>query len=140
VGEKEYRRAELFADTPMVTAYVGRQYLMDGIRYELLTENTVLAEGFKVFLQTSHSPSLLGLQLEIPGEKPLLAVSDAVYTQANYDTEIPSGSPNKANAEGFAENLAMLKQMKEELDAEILFGHDMEQVKEILERQKSACH
>lgn len=60
-------------------------------------------------------------------------VSDAVYTQANYDTELPSGSPNKANAEGFAENLVMLKRMEKELGAEILFGHDLEQTKRKLD-------
>ena len=134
VGRKEYERACRVVEEGSGTAYVAEHFLVDGIRYEFLDEDRVLGDGLKIFLQSSHSPAMLGLEICIPGERPLLCVSDSVYTQENYDTGQPPASPNAANAEGFTENLVMLKKRQDEIGADILFGHDMAQVEDILRR------
>ncbi|MCD8078248.1 MAG: N-acyl homoserine lactonase family protein [Lachnospiraceae bacterium] len=128
VGRAEYERAEEVVRTGVGSGYVGVHFQHPGLHFEFVEKDRVLAENLCIFVQTSHSPALLGLEIGRAGRPPLLCVSDAVYTRENYERELPPDSPNPANNAGFLKNLQRLKVRQRETGAEILFGHDWEQM------------
>ncbi|MDD6212130.1 MAG: N-acyl homoserine lactonase family protein [Clostridiales bacterium] len=134
IGKAEWERAREAAGKKDLSGYVAEQYLTEGISFCLLEKDCWLADDMRVFAQNSHSPSLLGLELHVPDQSPLICVSDAVYLRENYERELPPDSPNQANASGFLENLQILKQRQREIGGEILFGHDMNQIDALRKR------
>lgn len=109
-------------------AYPRVLYDMPGITYRLIEEETALFPGLTLFLQESHAPGLIGLQIDTESHGTVLAVSDAIYLRESDEKELPPDGPNKANAAGFRENLQLVRERQKRTGAVILYGHDREQM------------
>lgn len=109
-------------------AYPRVLYDLPDITYQLIEEETQLFGGLTLFLQESHAPGLIGLQVETENYGTVLAVSDAIYLQESYEKELPPDGPNPANAAGFLENLRKVRERQRSCQAAILYGHDEKQI------------
>ena len=51
-----------------------------------------------------------------------------VYTRESYEKELPPGGKINKTTEEFFNNLKGIKEMEKKYQAEIVFGHDYEQI------------
>ena len=60
----------------------------------------------------------------------VIVTSDAIYNRESYQKELPPGGPINKTKKEFYDNLNRIKAMEKEYSAELLFGHDYDQVME----------
>ena len=106
---------------------------VEGIVYRGISGGTVLAEDLRLFVQKSHTPGVIGLVLETKSRGTIITTSDTVYTRENYEKRLPPGGTINKTEQEFYDNLAVIEEMKEKYSAEILFGHDYEQIVQLAE-------
>ena len=58
----------------------------------------------------------------------VIVTSDTIYTCDSYQKELPPGGPINKTKKEFYDNLNRIKAMEKEYSAELLFGHDYDQV------------
>jgi glyoxylase-like metal-dependent hydrolase (beta-lactamase superfamily II) len=111
-------------DTGYFGAYNKHEFLnLQGIGYELMEEDTWLADDLYLFIQNGHTPGVIGMLLKTKEHGNFIFPSDAVYMQLNFGP--PIKLPGIVNNPGaFLKNIDRLHKMKEEYNAEIIFGHD----------------
>lgn len=128
VSEAELKNAFYQVMTGQGGAYVKSLFDLDEVGYKTINQDMVLAEDVKLFIQNSHTPGLIGMQLKSKSKGNLLVTGDTVYTRENYEKELPpGGSINKTQKE-FYDNLAMLKELKRKNSSMVIYGHDYEQI------------
>lgn len=109
-------------------AYVKGTFDFDGVVYQPVSGDIALADDLKLFIQHAHTPGLLGMILKTESRGTLIETSDAIYTRESYERQLPpGGSINKTDQE-FYDNIARIQAMQKEYDAQLLFGHDYEQI------------
>ena len=84
----------------------------------------------KLFVQKSHTPGVIGLILKTEHSGTILTTSDTVYSRESYDLGLPPGGTINKTTDEFFDNLARIKAMEKEYNAELLFGHDFDQIQE----------
>lgn len=127
VAEPELKNAFYQVMTGQPGAYVKALFDFSGICYQTINETTKLADDVELFIQKSHTPGVIGMRLTTQGGT-LLVTGDTIYTRESYEKEIPpGGNINKTESE-FFDNLNRIRQMQKEYQAEVLFGHDYEQI------------
>lgn len=77
-----------------------------------------------------HTPGLMGLFVDFEESPPLLATSDLVYLQANYEEERPLGAGLLWDREAWRDSIQRAKQLEQRHGAFVLYGHDAERVEE----------
>lgn len=108
-------------------AYIGSLFLdIAGVSFSPLSDKTALGQGITLFVQKCHTQGLIGMRICLQ-DRTVIFTGDTIYTAESYEKALPpGGSINKTNDEFFA-NLAKVKQMQEQYQAEVFFGHDYEQ-------------
>lgn len=129
VSRSELANALVKVFTGYVGGYVKSLIDVPGITYMPVEEEMELFPGLQLFLQQSHAPGLIGLEVKTEEKGTVLCVSDAVYLQENDEKQLPPDSPNGEVARGFLENLKKLRRRKAATGAVILYGHDWKQAK-----------
>lgn len=130
VSEAELKNAYWQVMTKQSDVYIKSLFDIDGIIFKTISEDTALAPDLRLFIQNSHTPGVLGMVLSSRSKGNIIVTSDTVYTRENFSLELPPGGKiNKTRSE-YYENLKILKKMKEDYQAELLFGHDYEQILE----------
>lgn len=134
VAEPELKNAYYKVTTGNSGAYVKEMFDIDGICYKPYRNELRLANDITVFSQESHTPGCTGLILRLKGKGTVIVTSDTIYTRDNYDYELPPGGNINATAEEFYSNLSRIKAMCQEYEADIIFGHDYEQIQELAKK------
>jgi len=88
-------------------------------------------EGIEFLLLPGHTPGLLGLLVDHDTAGSLLFTSDHVEIEKSYTYEIPPGAGLVWGRQEWFEGLRWLKDIERRHDAEVIFGHDMNQFEEI---------
>ncbi|WP_434311326.1 N-acyl homoserine lactonase family protein [Hominifimenecus sp. rT4P-3] len=127
VSRSELSNALVKAFTGYVGGYVKSLIDVPGITYMPVDQEMELFPGLRLFLQQSHAPGLIGLEVKTEDYGTVLCVSDAVYLQESDEKQLPPDSPNQEVARGFLENLKELRRRRRETGAVILYGHDWKQ-------------
>lgn len=104
-------------------AYVKSDVEMTLKKMIYVDKDMEIAPGIKVIILPGHTPAVLGIMINT-GKGNILAVSDAVYTKANYDGK---GSGITYDSIGAASSLTKIKELAKEYNAEVWFGHDPDQ-------------
>ena len=98
-----------------------------GLSYSAIRQETALADDFILFLQPCHTAGVLGLVIKTEHSGNFIFTSDAVYTEESYNRQLPPGGEiNKTESE-FHDYLKSLKNLQEQYNGTIIFGHDMGQ-------------
>ena len=80
-----------------------------------------------------HSPGLMGLMLHLDGYGTLLFTSDVVEVAANYEREHPPGPGLLRDRLAWKDSIRRLKNLERRHDAEVIYGHDPDQIDRILD-------
>lgn len=128
VSEIELKNAYFQTMTGRGGAYVKTLFDVDGIVYKPIAEDTKLGDDIELFIQNSHTPGVIGLLLKTKTKGNLIVTSDTIYTMESYSKELPPGGPINKTKKEFYDNLKKIKDMKQKYSAELLFGHDYEQI------------
>lgn len=128
VSEEELKNAYYQVMTGNPGAYVKSLFDLEKVQYKTIKEDIALADDVKLFIQNSHTPGLIGMQLISKSKGNIIVTGDTIYTRENYEKELPpGGSINKTQKE-FFDNLKIIKEMARQNSAMVFFGHDYEQV------------
>jgi len=98
-------------------------WLRGAHRLEPVSGDRELAPGVTVLATPGHTPGHQSLWVET-AQGAFLLTSDAVYTQVNWDTDVPGAM---WNADLGARSVARLRQVARDTGAAVLFGHDAAQ-------------
>lgn len=111
-------------------AYLRDEFVAKGIGYQTINEDTWISKDIFLFIQTGHTPGVIGLLVKTDQNGFMLFTSDAVYSKLNFGP--PVVLPGLCtDADAYKENILRLQQMQKEYDAKIFFGHDLEGFKEM---------
>lgn len=94
-------------------------------RLEPVSGDRELAPGVTLLATPGHTPGHQSLLVET-AQGAFLLTSDAVYTQVNWDTEVPGAM---WNTDVGAQSVARLREVARDTGATVLFGHDAVQAK-----------
>ena len=129
VSEAELKNAFCQVMTGKPGAYVKGLFDLEEIRFKTIDKDTELAgDGIRLFIQNSHTPGVTGMILETKSMGNVIVTSDTIYTCDSYQKELPPGGPINKTKKEFYDNLNRIKAMEKEYSAELLFGHDYDQV------------
>lgn len=106
-------------------AYFRDEFIMDGIGYQTITEDTWLSDDVMLFIQRGHTPGVIGLLIKTGQSGNYLFPSDAVYSQYNYGP--PIVLPGLCvDPESYRANIEKLRQLESKYRAKLIFSHDMD--------------
>jgi glyoxylase-like metal-dependent hydrolase (beta-lactamase superfamily II) len=107
---------------PYAAGYVGADFDIDELSYDLVDDNCVLAPGLEVLQLPGHTPGTIGLKVELD-ELEVLMPSDAVYTRWNLDN--PDRTPATCHDTiGYRNTLMKLRKWESVEGRRIMFTHD----------------
>jgi glyoxylase-like metal-dependent hydrolase (beta-lactamase superfamily II) len=86
-------------------------------------EDHTLHEGVRLLHLPGHTPGLLGVRVDLPGET-LLVAGDEAYLAANYREEVPLGPGLLWSERHWYDSLNGLKELERRTGADVLYGHD----------------
>lgn len=134
VADADLREAYASTMSGAGGAYIKRLFDVEGVRYHPIEGTVDLADDLRLFVQKSHTPGCTGMIAKTQGAGTVIFTSDTVYTRESYESALaPGGGINKTQSE-FFDNLKMIKELQEEFDADLFFGHDYDQVMEWKDR------
>lgn len=79
-----------------------------------------------------HTPGLIGALVELEDETVVLA-GDQFYRAANYEEGVPLGAGLMWSNRHWFESLQKCKELERRHDAEVVYGHDLEQFEETID-------
>ena len=110
-------------------AYFQNEIIMDGIGYQTISEDTWISDDVFLFIQRGHTPGVIGLLIRTENNGTFIFPSDAVYSKLNFGP--PVVLPGLCvDPDAYWENVARLQGRKEEYNAKVIFGHDVEDLKQ----------
>ncbi|MDR2391234.1 MAG: N-acyl homoserine lactonase family protein [Planctomycetota bacterium] len=128
ISDAEAREAFVkvsMSSTGVSGAYFRDEFVMNGIGYQTIDEDTWLSEDLMLFIQKGHTPGVIGLLIKTGRNGNVIITSDAVYSTYNFGP--PVVLPGLCvDPVSYKENAARLLKMKEEFQARIIFSHDVE--------------
>lgn len=132
VAENELKNAYYQVMTDQGGAYVKSTFDFDDIVFKPITKATALAEDLSLFIQQSHTPGVIGMILNTQSHGTIIATSDSIYTRESYEKQLPPGGTINKTDQEFYDNLEMIETMKDSYKAQLVFGHDYEQILELV--------
>jgi 4-pyridoxolactonase len=93
-------------------------------KFEMVTGDIEVAKGVRLFETPGHTAGHYSLMIEMSDRRPMLFTADACYAKHSLDKMAIQGlhvDPRKAYA-----SLERLRDLAQEHDAEMFFGHDRE--------------
>lgn len=110
-------------------AYFRNEIIMDGIGYQTINEDQWISEDVFLFIQRGHTPGVIGMLVKTQENGNFMFASDAVYSKLNFGP--PVVLPGLCvDPVSYKENIVRLQKMKEEYNANMVFGHDVEDFKQ----------
>lgn len=128
VSEADLKQAWWAVTTGNGGAYIRELFDVEGIRFDTIADTTWLAEDLGLFIQASHTPGVIGMILKTEHNGTILTTSDAIYTADSYEKALPPGGTINKTTDEFFDNLKRIQAMKENYNATLLFGHDIDQI------------
>ena len=109
-------------------AYIKKLFSdLPGVAFEPMKGERRLADDLVLFTQKCHTPGVIGMELHLK-DKNVIVTGDTLYTRESWEKQLPPGGTINNTNEEFFSNLELIRRRKEALDAELFFGHDMDQV------------
>ena len=109
-------------------AYFRDEIVMDGIGYQTIKEDTWLTDDILLFIQRGHTPGVIGLLIKTENSGNFMFASDAIYSSYNFGP--PVVLPGLCvDPDSYKANAERLVKMKKEYNANMVFGHDVDDFK-----------
>lgn len=128
VSEADLANAFVLSMSGEGGAYEKAVFDIPGIVFKPIKEDLELSDDLKIFIQKSHTPGLLGLIAKTKNSGNFIVPCDSVYIKESFEKETPPGGTINKTTDEFFDNLEKIRNMKEELNAELICGHDYEQM------------
>jgi glyoxylase-like metal-dependent hydrolase (beta-lactamase superfamily II) len=90
-------------------------------------------EGIELIRLRGHSRGMLAMTVDLDGEGTLLFTSDIAEVAANYERPHPPGPGICWNRDQWYESVHELEEIERRRDAEVVYGHDPDQLEDVLE-------
>lgn len=129
VSEADLKEAYFRTMTGNGGAYIKSLFDVEGIQFKPINERTKLADDLELFIQESHTPGVIGLIMNTENHGNIIATSDTLYSHESFERATPPGGGVNKTQEEFFRNLEFIKQLKEEHNATLFYGHDYDQVR-----------
>lgn len=130
VHEEEIKHAYYCAKTSKGSeAYLPGDFDYD-LNWKIVHGDRRLLEGVELLHLPGHTPGLLGAQIHLEGQSVLIAGDEAFYRE-NYEAGRAMGASLLSSKRDWFDSLQRLKALERRHDAEVLFGHDLEQFREV---------
>lgn len=106
-------------------AYFRHEFIMDGIGYQTIQENTWLSDDLFLFIQRGHTPGVIGLLIKTEENGYFLFPSDAIYSKLNFGPPVvlPGLCIDPAS---YSDNIEQVRKIQADYGAQIIFSHDVE--------------
>lgn len=106
-------------------AYFRDEIIMNDIGYETINEDQWISDDIFLFIQRGHTPGVIGLLVKTERNGYMMFASDAVYSKLNFGPPIvlPGLCIDPVD---YKNNIVRLQNMKDEYNARMVFGHDIE--------------
>ena len=128
ISEADLKNAYYSIATGNSGAYIKSLFDFEDICFKPISETTQLAPDLTLFLQESHTPGVIGLLLNTQSHGNLILTSDTVYLQESFEKRLPPGGDINKTTDEFFQNLDKIRQMQEEHNATLIYGHDYQQL------------
>lgn len=133
VHEEEIKFAYYSAKTDEgSTAYVLGDFDHDLNWHVLHQERETHFEDIEFIHLPGHTPGLMGTKIHLAGET-LIFANDEIYQAENYEDEIPLGAGLLWSHRHWFRSINLLKELERRHDAQVVYGHDLEQFRELPE-------
>jgi N-acyl homoserine lactone hydrolase len=109
-------------------SFPNQYWNLPSLSYELLDGPARLVDGLEVLPTPGHCTGHQSVVLGLPETGTVILCGDAVYCQDNFDHDVWS---SQAEPEAARESAMMLRDLAEEHDALMIYGHDAEQFREL---------
>ena len=131
VNEADAREAFFVVNTQEDTGAYTKQTIcnLEGIKYRPIKGEIKLADDIILFSQACHTPGVLGMILNTGSHGNFIFTSDSIYTKESFEHELPPGGAINKTDDEFYNEIKTIRNMQQELNATIIFGHDPEQYK-----------
>ncbi|NMH99717.1 N-acyl homoserine lactonase family protein [Pseudonocardia acidicola] len=127
VSDKELEFAtgfdELFNGAHLKTDY-------EGLNFETVSGDTDFLPGVRLIQTPGHTPGCMSMQVDLPDTGTMIFTSDAVYMGDSYG---PPATPAAIvnNMEQFYSSVEKLRGIQEKTGAQMIFGHDPDQIHQL---------
>lgn len=128
IAEDELKNACYSVMTGNGGAYIKSLFDIEGICFSPIEQDTELAPDLSLFIQKSHTPGVIGLLLKLQNSGNIIVTSDTIYLRDSFERALPPGGAINKTTDEFFDNLNYIKKLKEAHQAEIIYGHDYEQI------------
>jgi N-acyl homoserine lactone hydrolase len=110
--------------------HIKKDYMMDGLRWVQLTEDTEIMEGVRMLEVPGHTWGTMCLMVDLPNTGTMIFTSDAAYMRESYGPP-PASAAIVWDSLGWLNSIERIRAQANLRDATIIFGHDPKQIKEI---------
>jgi N-acyl homoserine lactone hydrolase len=126
-SDKELEFAYSF-DTLFNGAHLKTDY--EGLDFETVSGDTDFLPGIRLIQTPGHTPGCMSMQVELPDTGTMIFTSDAVYMGDSYG---PPATPAAiVNDMGqFFSSVEKLRGIQEKTNAQMVFGHDPDQIHQV---------
>jgi N-acyl homoserine lactone hydrolase len=102
----------------------------EGLEFETVNEDTEILPGVTLIEAPGHTTGCMSMRVDLPNSGTMIFTSDAVYMGESYGPPaIPAAIVN--NLEQFYASVEKLRGIQEETNAQMIFGHDAEQIHQL---------
>jgi len=106
--------------------YIKSQFDIEGLRYELIEEDTEILPGIKAITLPGHTNGTLGLMVRLNNTGTIICTSDAAYCKQNF------GPPARMSGVlhdsiSYMKSIEKIRKLQNIHNATIIFGHDQQQ-------------
>ncbi len=113
----------LFAGAHLKTDY-------EGLELQTVSGDTEFLPGITLLETPGHTVGCMSMQVELPDAGTMIFTSDAVYMGESYGPPaVPAAIVN--NLEDFYRSVEKLRGIQERTGAQMVFGHDAEQIHQL---------
>ncbi|HXV92896.1 MAG TPA: N-acyl homoserine lactonase family protein, partial [Pseudonocardia sp.] len=102
----------------------------EGIEFETVSGDTEIMPGVTLIETPGHTVGCMSMQVDLPDSGTMIFTSDAVYMGESYGPPaVPAAIVN--NLEQFYSSVEKLRGIQERTGAQMVFGHDAEQIHQV---------
>ncbi len=128
VAEEELKNAFFQVTAGQGGAYIRDTFDLKDIVFRPVKSDKKIMDDVSLFIQKAHTPGVIGLILSTKAKGTVIATSDSIYTREAYEEGLAPGGPINKTKKDFFDNLSRVKEMQKKYRAELLFGHDYDQI------------
>jgi len=133
VHAEELKHAYYSACTPGGDGGYVRADFDHDLNWQLLHRDRVEPfEDIELLRLPGHAPGLFGMLVLLDGYGSVLFGSDVAELAAHYEAERPLGASLLRDRQAWEDSIRWLKDLERRHDAEVVFGHDPDQLERVL--------